>query len=395
MISQGTWQPPRPSMSSRPGSHYQHSRAGSLAGSVSHHRPSGSIHSQSNTSHLFSDLHRPASAYSQIRPPQPAEMRQIGQGERASKVSFSEAASLGRPSFSSSRRPGPSSLRNPTANSGEPRASSYYAAGAIRASMHVPDLPRSNSTWEQLADRPNVFPSPPSPSHLGPPPSPTLNRTRKPSNLSSSTSARDSVADPSLAQELADLPAIAIMHDGELAYSPETNSTKSTSPSPPTSFLSPHSPPKRTPRSASAGHMPMAQRDSMMSPDELLRSYAVKRETMAGSASSPQLNKKPSFPSFPSSSSFLGASKRMMRSLRGSPSSSPVIEFEEDDRTKGISPFDDAAKAPSPTPSTPSVESGQDDDDDDRRMSHITNESRYSDPVSMHNAGPASWGQAS
>ncbi|KAL8283524.1 hypothetical protein RQP46_005627 [Phenoliferia psychrophenolica] len=456
MISQGTWQPPRPSMSSRPGSHYQHSHAGSNAGSMS---------SYSGGAHLFSDLTRPSSSYSQsqpsplgggqMRPPQPAEMRQIGQGERSSKVSFSGEA-MGRPSFSSSHRPGPSSLRNASGPGGK-RVSSYYAASSmngngghgrsssygtsLRGSMYVPDakehaqhpLPRNNSTWEQLADQqPPPLPSS-SPYHLNPVPSPVNARLRKPSNLSNySTHARESVADPSLAEELAHLPAIAVMRDGQLAFSRasptkssyassyHSGSSSSTSPfkdpsptaspqflmapEPPTKSMHRPGPPPVVPRKMNS-HMPMASRNSIMSPDELLRNYAVKRETSApnlGAAGGGSLGVRRPTLAGSRSASFLSAPRRIMKSLKkGGAGTSPAIEYEEDNNAAVAAPTTTIAKEKSPFEDQVDkeqrrmdrAEAGEDDDDEesedefgrsdmteeDFRRSAMTVESRYSD----------------
>lgn len=97
MMSQGTWQP-RPSMAqSRPNSTHP-----------SHHRPSNSMYSTANRHSYFADptQQQRGSVYSMggspLRPPQPAEMRkrEIGEGDRISRVSFAGGE---RPSFSSSR----------------------------------------------------------------------------------------------------------------------------------------------------------------------------------------------------------------------------------------------------------------------------------------------------
>ncbi|KAK4702497.1 hypothetical protein P7C70_g3725, partial [Phenoliferia sp. Uapishka_3] len=422
MISQGTWQPPRPSMSSRPGSQYQHSHTGSFSGAdTSHHRPSHSINSFGQ--HPFSDSNRPSSSYNRpssayslspvpsplgggIRPLPPAEMRQIGQGERSSKVSFSDANT--RPSFSSSRNPGPSSLRNATGSDQHSRNSSYYASAhgrsaslgaSMRGSMYAepsPPLPRNNSSFEQLADglpapSPSSVRSSPSSTSifLAAPASPT--RTRKPSNLSiSQTRVRDSIADPALNKELADLPAIALMRDGELAYNPSLNSSTSSLPeSPftenPATTLLESSAASRIDEGTDFTYMPMdTARNSMMSPDDLLRSYAVKRET----SSSPNLQtlaKKSSsskLSTSKSTGSFLSAPRKLMGRLR-SGTQSPVVEYEEDQererevmqKTREKSPFEDPRLSEE---KRESEETAKREGGSDWRKTAMTVESRYS-----------------
>lgn len=370
MISQGTWQPPRPSTSSRPGSHYQHSRAGSLAGSVRPpgspgHRPAASINSQARHS-LFVDA-RPNSAYSQlsgapsplsagsIRPPPSAEMRQIGQGQRASAISFSGDTSPGRPSFSSSRHhPGPSSLRNPTV--GTDARSSYYAASqhspGLSLSSPAPGLRRNGSTREELALAASASSAslPKSPSSassmnflLAAPPSPVHVRTRKTSNLSTSTAAvRDSVV---LASELADFPAIAVMRDGDLAYS-------STSPSPSILAASPVDSPEASPHKLRAqkrqsqnpgfqptSHMPVANQSLVMSPDELLRHYAMSPELLQQHRAKAEGGKGKGGNG--KAGKFLGAPKRFLRGFGGGGKSGGSGDEAEKEVMGEKSPFAD------------------------------------------------------
>ena len=103
MISQGTWQP-RPSMAaSRPGSmHPSHRPSGSYSGANRGSYFANPDHRQSTYSYAGSGVGVP----SPLRPPPPAEMRQTGQGERSSRVSFAAGDMMHkpRPSFASGTR---------------------------------------------------------------------------------------------------------------------------------------------------------------------------------------------------------------------------------------------------------------------------------------------------
>ncbi|GAA5941780.1 hypothetical protein JCM3775_000102 [Rhodotorula graminis] len=141
MISQGTWQP-RPSMAaSRPGSmHPSHRPSGSYSGANRGSYFANPDHRQSTYSYAGSGVGVP----SPLRPPPPAEMRQTGQGERNSRVSFAagEMMHKPRPSFASGTRSSmhQSQLRHsaflPGGEGGEPLPAST-------SPQHSPQLSRS------------------------------------------------------------------------------------------------------------------------------------------------------------------------------------------------------------------------------------------------------------
>ncbi|GAA6063896.1 hypothetical protein JCM10212_002428 [Sporobolomyces blumeae] len=337
MISQGTWQP-RPSMASRPGSFHPS------------HRPSGSMYSTANRHSYFADPHQRHSTYSALngssplRPPQPAEMRQTGQGDRVSRVSFAGGE---RPSFTSSRNghgPGAGKtgsiytrssthqsqmrhedagrvpLGSSTSSSSPPHGSpslsrslghghpqqsssnltSSTSSSSIASSRFEDPISRSG-TREELRDSPSVGALKPlilSPSS-GPSRSPRLpQHAHKPSAASS------------LRHELSSLPALAVVRDGQLAYSsnngnpspplrtpPTPESTASDPffvtppplPSPPLPLPTSASRPKLSPLSTSTTSpggfldMPRLSRQSeILSPDQALASYSVARAVSPG-----------------------------------------------------------------------------------------------------------------
>ncbi|KAM0748682.1 hypothetical protein T439DRAFT_382467 [Meredithblackwellia eburnea MCA 4105] len=481
MISQGTWVPPggRPSMSSN-----RNSQAGSM-----HHHPNGSVssfgsrgafHGASGSVSSFSNG-RPMSTFSQsgqqhspsspLRPLPPAEMRQIGQGERTSRVSFSDSITsggaggaighnAGRPSFSSSRKhPGPSSLRNGTSRS------SYYANNASGNSNHEKSpslgasfsgsvnqysptnvgsggpvtsatstspnapyaeffqdftpvtappppavvaggIPRNGSTKEELSrtlssssslnisqasssnasygSMPPSSPSSPSSYAFLTSPHYQQSRTRKQSNLSSapprtSPQIRDSLVEQqNLARELENLPAMKVVANGDLAFEKEdeeedeTIMTEGASESTLTEEqqreLDHHQQQQQRQKrkSRTSTHMPRLAPGGgsgvAMSPDDLLRSYADKRDelaatnkraTMGGGGASSSSGKK-------SGGGLLKGPKRMIRSFSSKGSlasgSSSTVTSPSLDHDSSRSPFADPSTAPSSS-STSSVTS--------------------------------------
>ncbi|GAA5881253.1 hypothetical protein JCM1840_000641 [Sporobolomyces johnsonii] len=401
MISQGTWQP-RPSMASRPGSFHPS------------HRPSGSMYSTANRHSYFADPthgagggHQRGSTYSgsgvgvpsPLRPPAPAEMRQIGAGERVSRVSFATAEPMPRPSFASSR-PG--------------KVSSIYT----RSSLHQSQLRHSTLLPSGDEEQPPLpYPSPTLGSGSGSPQhSPPLSRStssipRSPSSGTVSSSGRfeDCVsrsgtreelasldsslslkplalghahkpsATSSLRNELSSLPALAVVRDGDLAYSSPSPSpfADPSLPLPPTA-PAPSSPlassssasstkssrPKLSPIQTSSSSflpMPRAFRSSqILSPDEALASYA--RDVVTPP---------PPMPSKASVKSFFTKPGKMLRSLTAGslagragqgtgeapPSPTPEEgeedeeeedeekEMDEKDAERAKSPFEDPAEA--------------------------------------------------
>ena len=215
MISQGTWQP-RPSMSSRPLSHM--STSSHPRPSASFHRPSASLHRPS-----FNEQ-RPVSGYSTraspLSSPVPLpEMRQVGSGDRTSRISFASG--------------GPSPTRPLTAH-----------------------LPASGSTKEDLAA---VALSPPSPT-----------RTRQTGRGHAHTTSVGS----SLRQELASFPAVAYINRPISTHGAPTSPLLDPPPLPS---------PALSLRVPSPSHMPTAFRDSAMSPDQAFAAYAGTRsETPVG-----------------------------------------------------------------------------------------------------------------
>lgn len=369
MVSQGTWQPPRGSMSSRPGSFYPdgHRPASAYSGMEGSMRP-----------HPFADPNRPNSAYSAgtpsplsggaaIRPLPPAEMRQVGAGERGSKISFAAGEANGRPSFSSSRK-APTSIYN---------RSSMHAGGASnlrhsRVGSDAQALDRSYGSSSSSGGSSPVL------SRSGTREELAAMATRPPMPRNNSANAhvpgghayQASVAS-SLRHDLSGLPAIAVLRDGQLAYGTPPPASPTLSYQPQSPFLDSAAtastenldsptlpkPPRPTLQvQTSDSHMPMAFRNSMMSPDQALASYAVARD-----APSPQPHS-PILPSAPpataaarlgltrAASSFLGAPGRMFRSLtsssiassngRNTPSA-PSAAPAPSGRPGATSPFDD------------------------------------------------------
>ncbi|GAA5977248.1 hypothetical protein JCM11641_003890 [Rhodosporidiobolus odoratus] len=308
MISQGTWQP-RPSMAaSRPGSFHPT------------HRPSGSQYSVANRQSYFADPSHRNSTYSfagsgmngpsplgaGIRPPAPAEMRQTGQGDRVSRVSFAAGEGLPRPSMASSRHGAGNrssvhtrsslhhSRRNSTffASEDEPLPTSPGLGSSHSSSQHSPvlarstsSLPRSPSAADNVGDSyfPRSFSTREELASIRSPSSTSL----KPSPLGTSSghAPKASVAS-SLRNELSTLPALAVVRDGDLAYGSSSPSPKSPfgdpipSQTPPLSSIGSATRSKPTLPALSTDSLPAmtpayAHRSSqILSPDQALASYA-------------------------------------------------------------------------------------------------------------------------
>lgn len=321
MISQGTWQPPRGSMSSRPGSFHPGGSTG---------RASASVYSNlEGYRHSFAEGGRPSSSYSNghtpsplaqgfVRPLPPAEMRQVGSGDRGSRVSFIAGEGGPRPSFTSSRK-APTSIYTRSSVHGQSNLRRSVAGMDADVSSMPSSTPPSppvtrSGTREELAEGVTL---------------------RNPYSTSAGAMARQpggnaykaSVAS-SLGNDLASFPAIAVVRNGALAYStPPVSPAVPQSPfldsseTPNTMEIVPPRPPRPTLQPLDS-HMPMANRNSMMSPDQALASYAVQRD--AGVASPPPPAHSP-YPSTAqrltrSASSFLGAPARMIRSFTSSSS---------------------------------------------------------------------------
>ncbi|ORY88153.1 hypothetical protein BCR35DRAFT_302089 [Leucosporidium creatinivorum] len=340
MVSQGTWQPPRGSMSSRPGSFYPDGRQASsvYSGMEGSMRP-----------HPFADPNRPNSAYSVgtpsplgggavLRPLPPAEMRQVGAGERGSKISFAATDANGRPSFSSSRK-APTSIYN--------RSSMHAGAGSnLRHSRIGSDAQALDRSYGSVSSSGGSSPAMSRSgtreelSAMAAPPMPRTNSGGANARLPGGNAHQASVAS-SLRQDLAGLPAIAVLRDGQLAYDSPPPASPALSYNPQSPFLDSAAststdaldsptlpkPPRPTLQvQTSDSHMPMALRNSMMSPDQALASYAVARD-----APSPQPSAhSPIIPSAPpataaarlgltrAATTLLGAPGKMFRSLTSS-----------------------------------------------------------------------------
>ncbi|TKA52006.1 hypothetical protein B0A53_05091 [Rhodotorula sp. CCFEE 5036] len=144
MISQGTWQP-RPSMASRPGSFHPGASSQYSAGDRRSYfaDPGANRHSTYSTagSYVGVGVPSPLRNGASIRAPPPAEMRQTGHGERASRISFAVDDHQGRPSFATHRRPG----------SVQTRSSMYNSHAQHSPPQHSPELSRSGSSTGSLA----------------------------------------------------------------------------------------------------------------------------------------------------------------------------------------------------------------------------------------------------
>ncbi|BGP20639.1 hypothetical protein JCM10213_007175 [Rhodosporidiobolus nylandii] len=280
MISQGTWQP-RPSMASRPGSFHPT------------HRPSGSQYSvqpgnrQSTYSFAGSAVGVPSPLGAGIRAPPPAEMRQTGQGDRVSRVSFAAGEGMPRPSMASSRhgnRPGSVHTRS-SLHQSQLRHSTFLASDeplppvSPGLSGISPDLSRSTSSLPHSSSGDTEYFSRSSTrEELASIRSPSSNSLKP---FSSGHAHKTSIAS-SLRNEIAGLPAVALMQDGELVRgqppspglrSPFTDPSPSSSPTasspvrpkPILPSLSTESLPSMTPACRSS---------QILSPDQALASYA-------------------------------------------------------------------------------------------------------------------------
>ncbi|GAA5863479.1 hypothetical protein JCM3774_005307 [Rhodotorula dairenensis] len=164
MISQGTWQP-RPSMASRPGSFHPGASQYSAGDRRSYFAdPAANRHSTYSTTGSAVGVPSPL-RNGNIRPPPPAEMRQTGHGERASRISFAveddhrhDHDHNGRPSFATHRRPGSVQTRSSMYNS-QPRhgrashegVRSQPTLSSSSPPQHSPELSRSGSSTGSLA----------------------------------------------------------------------------------------------------------------------------------------------------------------------------------------------------------------------------------------------------
>lgn len=357
MISQGTWQP-RPSMASRPGSmHPSHRPSGSYSGGNRGSYFANPDHRQSTYSHSGSAV----GVSSPLRPPPPAEMRQTGQGERSSRVSFAAGETMHkpRPSFASNTRsslhqsqlrhlaflpgegeplpstspqhsPQLSRSADPTFGSGGVLSRSGSSSLSLAVTAPESDYFSRSGTREELASVHS-----PSSQSLGSFSRP-YGHAQKPSVASS------------LRHELNGLPALAVVRDGRLAYShpgdrtppatpaadpftapsqQRTSPSSSLRPKPSLASLSteslPHGPTATTTMPRAFGD-PSQRESRILSPDEALASYA--REVTSPT---------------PSASAQRGAAKggfawpgRLLRSFTGG-SIAGVLAGKDRDKDKG------------------------------------------------------------
>ena len=321
MMSQGSGAP-RPSMSSsaRPTSMYDPSRP-SLG-----HRPSASLHSVNPNSSsplrnstfvggadISPTKSQQSNANSPLAPRRPlstataasTEMRQIGQGERMSRVSFAGE----RPVMVGGRE-----KSNRTSFHGRKSIGS-----AVRTSM--------------AGSMVSIEPEAPSP-----PPKSEMARSETTEELSTplvpgrpayrrAPSSQKS-ASSSLRQEVSG------SHNADVAISPFADSSSNPLPKPALAIV--------------ASHMPMAKRNSMLSPDEAMASYHASREVpplplpaskSSGSIKRPQIGRSASM-------TFLrSASGRILKSLQKEKSGlGSTNEDSEDGPIEGstdVSPFND------------------------------------------------------
>lgn len=273
-MSERTWQPPRPSMSSS-GAGLERPSASYYRNSVAGGSP-GSANSPLRTSQFYADG-RPASNYSltpanHIRPAAHGDMRQIGSGDRVSRVSF-----VGQE-------------RSLTAVGGKARSSIYGGRSPNVGANGRPSTMHRNSMGGASFASDTVSPT-------------RINRSGTTEELSNEAFA-----------------AFVAQQDRRpyaVASSPTTVSS-SASPTGSSSDESPFADPRRL-QPPLAAHMPMAARDSLiMSPDEALRSYAVKRDAGVVSPTPSGTNSsKPSFGTIVrSASSFLNP--RRLKSIMSS-----------------------------------------------------------------------------
>ncbi|GAA5844073.1 hypothetical protein JCM3766R1_004510 [Sporobolomyces carnicolor] len=315
MISQGTWQP-RPSMaqSVRPGSH----------------RPSGSMYSTGNRHSYFADPNQRNSTYSALnggvpsplRPPQPAEMRQrqVGEGDRVSRVSFAGGAE-GRPSFSSSRAGGhakSSSIYNRTPQSpqlsrsqGSHSSSASHGGGGIPLSKSSSSLgsttssrfedPMSRSgTREELRDSPSV-------NQLSTAPLGGFGRTPY-SHHKTASSLRNELAS---SQDPFETPAVAAR-------------------------------PKLSPLATNSSFMMPQLNSDVLSPDQALASYSFARalSPSTGPDEDPASSSAKTLEKSKSSTSLKGGFGKMLKKFK-SQNSLKQGGDEQDERGRSTSPFED------------------------------------------------------
>ncbi|GAA5853906.1 hypothetical protein JCM8547_008153 [Rhodosporidiobolus lusitaniae] len=371
MISQGTWQP-RPSMASRPGSFHPG------------HRPSGSTYSafphegNRNSTYSFAgSVHNPSPLGAGVRPPPPAEMRQTGSGDRVSRISFAAGEGMPRPSMTSSRHAAkPSSIHTRSSlHQSQLRNSTFLASTeplpspGLSSSQRSPNLTRSTSSPPSspgfASQQEDYFSRSGSKEELASLRSPSSS-SLKPSPLGHAHKASQA---SSLRNELAGLPAIAVMRDGNLAYSsvptptspfhdplpsPRSGSSSSLSSSPP-------SRPKPTLQSLATENLaspsssmsPAFRSSQILSPDAALASYARDAVSPPPGARRPSLSAKQSSQSgggiARSAGMLFAKPAKMLRSLTGSSlnvakmskTPFPEVEKESDDPERAKSPFED------------------------------------------------------
>ncbi|KAK4046162.1 hypothetical protein OIV83_006303 [Microbotryomycetes sp. JL201] len=148
MVSHGTWQP-RVSMASRPGSFHPGASAASIRSGMSGHaRPPYATGSDGRPGSTYSaNVPSPLGGNSTVRAPPAAEMRQIGSGERISRISFAGLDHHQRPSFSSSRTgppvPRPHSMHNNLSSMSNHR--SAKSSSSLGVPVSKPKLHRAES----------------------------------------------------------------------------------------------------------------------------------------------------------------------------------------------------------------------------------------------------------
>lgn len=271
MISQGTWQP-RPSMASRPGSFHPGASSQYSTGDRRSYfaEPGANRHSTYSTagSYVGVGVPSPLRNGASIRPPPPAEMRQTGHGERASRISFAVDDHQGRPSFATHRRPGSVQTR-----------SSMYNSHAHSPLQHSPELSRSGSSTGSLAamahEEGEFFSRSSTREELaGQNPSPRTFSPRHGHQQSFSSSLRNELGQQ---QHDSDYPAAA----PRIPSHAHTASHSSTSPSHPSRLrpmllsLDTNTSSATASSVATGASMPTAFRSSqILSPDEALASYA-------------------------------------------------------------------------------------------------------------------------
>lgn len=293
MISQGTWQPShRPS-----GSHY------TAGNRQSYFADPAAANRYSTYSTTGSAVGVPSPLRNGVRVPPPAEMRQTGHGERASRISFAVDDEYGVPvraSFSAPRRPGSIQNRNSLYNS-QPRHSMHLSHGSgsghefahpSTSPQHSPDLSRSGSSTGSLAavaQEDNYFSRSSTREELAaaaPKGSPTRNFSPRHAHQQSfSSSLRNEVS----ANDRAEAATYSAVRVPAHAYSgSQSSGTGAGSPSQPSRLRPMLLSLDTNSTQASSSSMPLPFRSSqILSPDDALASYA--RVTSPSGPPSPNL----------------------------------------------------------------------------------------------------------